>query len=189
VTGLLFPQLARPALYAVFAGNIEQLAVHRLFHITTTAAQNGMDVHLLMQSTGGNVQDGVCIYNFLKTFPTEVTVYNVGTVASAAVIAFLGARKRKASAHASFMIHRTYASPQFLTSDRMQSQLASIVIDDERTEAILRENTQFPEDRWQTHKAADVWLTAQEAVQFGFAHEIGDFAPPLGSLVTNVLPG
>src|SRR5207249_2269497 len=45
-------------------------------------------------------------------YPVELTAYNSGTVASGAVIAFLGAKKRKASASATFMLHRTMGTAQ-----------------------------------------------------------------------------
>ena len=37
--------------------------------------------------------DGIFIYNLLKTTPLEITVYNSGQVASAGVLAFLGAKQ------------------------------------------------------------------------------------------------
>jgi ATP-dependent Clp protease protease subunit len=182
--------LPAPPIYAVMAGEINQFTVHRLFHVITTAAQNdGRAVHLLLQSTGGAPQDGVALYNFLKGFPIATTVYNVGTVSSAATTGYLGAPIRIASKYASFMIHRPYASPQFLNPERMQAQLAGLVIDDDRTEAIMRAETKIPAERWETHKSADLWLTAQEAKDFGLVTEIAEFAPPARSLVLNVLPG
>src|SRR4051812_13650383 len=94
--------------FAVLAGEINQFSLHRLFHVITSAAQNNRATHLLLQSTGGNASDGVALYNFLKRFPIPVTIYNVGTVASAATIGFLGAHTRLASRYAAFMIHRPY---------------------------------------------------------------------------------
>jgi ATP-dependent protease ClpP protease subunit len=52
-------------------------------------------VHALFQSAGGYVEDGVFFYNFLRSIPIELTLYNVGQISSAGVIAYLRARNRK----------------------------------------------------------------------------------------------
>jgi ATP-dependent Clp protease, protease subunit len=70
--------------YFVFAAYIDQLAVQRFFDLTAKALQSGADrLHILMQTNGGNVQDGVCLYNFFRALPVEVIAYNVGSIASA----------------------------------------------------------------------------------------------------------
>lgn len=173
--------------YAVFAGLIDLWALNHVARVLTSAAQAGRPVHMLMQSTGGNASDGVGLYNLLKGFPVPPTLYNIGTISSAAVIGYLGAPKRITSRHASFMIHRPSGGTQFLNADRMQAQVTSLQIDDARTEAILRERIALPEERWRVHEHADLWLTATEAKEAGIATDIAEFAPPLGSLVVNVL--
>lgn len=129
---------ARNSVYAVFAGPIDQAAVQRIFQGMTSAIANSIhDIHLLFQSFGGSVGDGVCLYNFFKTLPVDLTLYNVGNVSSAATTAFLGAKKRKASAYATFMVHRVQSAAQPATTERLQSMTHSVLADDERTEAIL----------------------------------------------------
>jgi len=62
----------------------------------------------------------------------------------------------------------------------------NVALDDQRTEAILRERLKMPDDLWDVHRIADLWLSADEAVKYGLATEIGDFAPPLGTQVYNL---
>jgi hypothetical protein len=58
------PQTAREV-WALFGGIIEQASVSRFFAGFTAAAANQVGhIHLLFQSTGGTVSDGVCLYNF-----------------------------------------------------------------------------------------------------------------------------
>lgn len=173
--------------YAVFAGSIDQAAVQRIFNSLTSAmAGNITHVHLLFQSTGGFVGDGVCLYNFFKAFPIPLTLYNVGSVQSIATLAFLGANKRKTSAHATFMMHRSHSSPQMATAASLDSIANGLRMDDERTEAILRNCLTIPNDKWDSHKYSDIWFTSKEAVQVGIASEIGEFSPPAGSRIYNV---
>jgi ATP-dependent Clp protease, protease subunit len=77
-----------------------------------------------MQTTGGNVQDGVCLYNYFRTLPVDLSVYNVGSISSAGVIAYLGAKNRKAATLATFMIHRSHASFQGANVDTIQARPA-----------------------------------------------------------------
>lgn len=175
--------------YAVFAGAIDQPTVQRIFAgvAGVTAGKIG-HVHLLWQSMGGNVADGICLYNFFRTLPVDLTLYNVGSVASAACIAYLGAKHRKTSAHATFMIHRTQSVPQIATAERLQALAHSVALDDERIEAILRGHMKLPEEKWAVHQATDLWLSAKEAVDSNLAQAIGEFAPPIGTQIYNLGP-
>lgn len=174
------------SVYAVFAGPIDQAAVQRMFAGVTGASQNKIEnIHLLFQSFGGTVSDGVCLYNFFRALPLNLTLYNVGNVSSAATIAFLGAKKRKASAFATFMLHRTQSPAQSATSERLHAITHSVVADDERTEAILRQHLTLSDDQWAVHRNADLWLTAKEAAACGLA-EIGEFAPPPQTQIFNI---
>jgi hypothetical protein len=108
-----------PEIYGVFCGNVDQASVARIMSGMATAINNRVPrLHLLFQSSGGLVGDGVCLYNFLKALPIPLTIYNVGSVSSIAALAYLGAEERKVSAHATFMLHRTYASPQAAGAER-----------------------------------------------------------------------
>jgi ATP-dependent Clp protease, protease subunit len=172
--------------YAVFAGPIDQAAVQRIFAGITTGTANKLEsIHLLFQSYGGAVSDGVCLYNFFRSLPLDLTLYNVGNVSSAATIAFLGAKKRKTSAYATFMIHRAQSPAQAATAERLHAIAHSVIADDERIEAILRSGLTLSEDQWTVQKSADLWLTAKEAVTCGLA-EIGEFAPPAQTVIFNI---
>jgi ATP-dependent protease ClpP protease subunit len=61
-----------------------------------------------------------------------------------------------------------------------------VALDDQRTETILRHHLKMPDDLWEVHKSADLWLSAEEAVKYGLATDIAEFAPPFGSQVFNV---
>lgn len=172
--------------WAAFAGVIDQAAVNRFIGALAqaTVPANKVDrVHLLFQTTGGTVADGVCLYNFLHHLAIEICLYNVGTVASAGALAYLGAKTRKVSATATFMLHRTQATPLSATAERLQALGKSVMLDDERTEAILKTHLKLPNDLWDVHKVTDLWLSAEEAVKYGLATEIGDFAPPKGTQI------
>lgn len=174
--------------YGLFAGAIDQLAVQRFHNVLSIASQNGIGTaHLLFQSSGGLVGDGISLYNLFRASPIDIVFYNVGSICSIGVIAYLGARKRKVSKHGAFMIHRSYLNPVGANADRITAAAEQLAMEDARTEAILRENTNLGPAKWEQHRYADVWLSAQESVDCGLA-EFGEFSPPSGTKLFNVWP-
>ena len=61
-----------------------------------------------------------------------------------------------------------------------------MAIDDRRVIEIVRTHTSIPKSRLPNMKDYDLWLTAQEAVDYGVADEIGDFSPPRGAVLFNL---
>ena len=175
--------------YCIFCGIIDQAAVQRIFQTLVTAtnpANNVKHIHLLFQSSGGNVGDGVCLYNFFKSLPVDLTLYNAGSVSSIAVIAYLGAEKRKTSTRATFVIHRSHVSPQFATATRLQSFAESLTVEDQRTESILREHIKLPDEKWSDFTNQELFFSGEEAVKIGLADEVGEFSPPKGTQIFNI---
>lgn len=177
-----------PEVYAVFCGPIEQASAQKIVNGLTFAMANKVkQVHVLFQSSGGLITDGVFLYNFLRSLPIELTFYNGGGIYSAALTAYLGVSHRKTNSRGTFMIHRSTFNPQPATSRNLKHVAESLALDDERTEAILRAHIRLPAELWTEMQYHDLHLSAEEAVKYGIADEIGDFGPPLGTQVYNLL--
>ena len=177
-----------PDIYAIFCGGIDQAMAQKIVNnLTVASVQKVKHVHLLFQSAGGYVGDGVFLYNLFRSIPIELTLYNVGQISSAGVVAYLGAKRRKTSANATFMFHASTNSPQFATSSKLQHIAKSLVLDDARVETIVRERVKLPEEMWTTMRSHDLYLSGEEAVKFGIADEIRDFSPPAGTQVFNMI--
>ncbi|MDB5524869.1 MAG: peptidase [Rhizobium sp.] len=172
---------AQKETWVLFAGVVTQDTLRSFFTMFSNATQQGYTlVHCLFQSTGGTVSDGIALYNFFRNLPIEVRLYNVGAICSAGVIAYLGAQRRIAAENSAFMIHRTQSAPLSLTSERMSAAANSLILDDARTEAILKAETTLATKHWETHKVADLWFDASEAKTVGIVTEIATFAPRKG---------
>jgi len=143
-------------------------------------------MHVLFQSSGGGIGEGVCLYNFFRTLQIDLTLYNVGTVSSIAVIAYLGAKHRKVSPHGTFMIHRTQTTTQAANTQTVKAFAESAVLFDKNTESILRQHIKMPEDKWAHFNHNDLWFSADDASKFGIADEIAEFAPPAGTKLFSV---
>jgi ATP-dependent Clp protease protease subunit len=170
--------------WGVFSGAIDQNSFQKFLNtFTFITHQEGLNkhLHLLFQSNGGLIADGVALYNFVKTAPMDVSLYNSGTLQSMATVVFLAAEKRIVSQYATFMIHRPTCAPLALTVDRLTTVLQSLKIDDERVDAILRSKLNLSETQWTDLRNNEFWFTASDAVKGGIATEIGDFSPPRGA--------
>ena len=181
------PPAAPSEVYAVFSDNINQASVQRIFNAFAGGSANKVQhVHLLFQSSGGTIADGVCLHSFFKSLPLKLTIYNVGSVMSVALISYLGAKTRKTNLRATFMMHRSSSAGQPTTASRLKGLAKSLTLDDERTEAILREHLKLPPEQWTALDNQDVFFSGEEAVSIGIAHEIGEWSPPFGAQIYNI---
>ena len=175
------------SVYGVFAGEIHQATVGCFMEQLSLVASAGVKhAHLLFHSAGGRVEDGIALYNFFRALPIGLTLYNPGLVGSIAVVAFLGAPKRKTSAHALFALHRSYESVTGANAARLKNIAEAVSMDDVRTETILREHTRIPAERWSLLDHNDLYFTAKEAVEYGIADGVEEFSPPAGVPLLNI---
>ena len=63
----------------------------------------------------------------------------------------------------------------------------SLILDDARTEGILRLHLKLPDDLWAQLKYHDVHLSGSSALEYGLADRFGEFSPPTGQQVYNIL--
>jgi ATP-dependent protease ClpP protease subunit len=175
------PPQPNKEVYGIFAGVVDQIAVGKVANAAAITSGTGVThCHMAFQTMGGSVQDGIALYNIFKTFPIPITLYNVGSIASAGVIAYMGAADRASSALATFMIHRTVSTHQGMSSERLRAAVRSVELDDERTEQVFKA-IQLTEADKAVHKIADLWLSASEAKTAGLVTRIAEFAPPKGT--------
>ena len=171
--------------YWSFAGPINEPAAERFVKQLPFMMQMPVDAvhHISLQTSGGTIGDGIWLFNFLKSFPRALKVYNAGTVASIGTIAYLGAPRRLASAHAAFMIHRSSYTALPANAVHLADGARILAMEDQRTETILRDQVRLTASQWAAIDRHELWLTAQEAVSSGLAHEICEFTPPAGGTV------
>lgn len=152
----------------MFGGITAQNVVDSL---TQLSKEGATCLNVYINSPGGDVFDGVAIYNAIKRFKGEKTVVVDGLCASiASVIAMAGDRIATAE-NAMWMIHDPYgfamgnAADMRKTAD-MLDQVQGVILNTyaSRTRGV-------PEDikNWM---ANETWMSAEEAVGRGFADEV-----------------
>lgn len=166
--------------YFTLSGDVNSDMVRRLFDaVADMSHEHVSTAHLLIQSNGGYVSDGICLYNLLSHLPIKFITYNAGAVASIAVILFLSGKERYASETARFMLHKSHATaPAGARPDALEIIVDGLRADDLRTEQILKAQVKLTPQQWQIHAYSDLHVTAQQAVHVGLINAVADFAPP-----------
>jgi ATP-dependent Clp protease, protease subunit len=170
------------------SGDVNSDMVHRVFEAVAEMTEDGIETaHVLVQSNGGYVSDGLCLYNFLANAPVEFVMYNGGAVASIAVILFLSGTRRYASETARFMIHKSHATASpGSRPDALNIIVEGLRADDARTESILRKHIELTPEQWGIHQYGDLHLNGRDAKTAGLVNDVKDFAPPRGAPLRNI---
>jgi len=179
---------AKKTAYYGFTGAIEPASATRIASAFNHAVNNGYDeIYLCFSSTGGYIADGVFLYNHIKGLPAKVVVHNTGTVMSIATAVYVAAESRYCSRHGIFMLHPTAMPAQErMHAEQLQSSLTAALADDQRTEDILRERTSIPDTLLSERRFKEVHITSEEALKFGLANRIVEFALPRGQEVMQI---
>jgi ATP-dependent Clp protease, protease subunit len=170
------------------SGDVNSDMVHRVFDAAAMMTEDGIErAHVLVQSNGGYVSDGLCLYNFISSSPIEFFMYNGGAVASIAVIMYLSGTRRYCSETARFMVHKSHATASpGSRPDALNIIVEGLRADDARTESILRKHVELTPEQWNIHQYSDLHLNSRDAKIAGLVNDIRDFSPPKGGSLRNI---
>ena len=128
-------------------------------------------LYVYVNSPGGDVFAAQTIYSMLERHKAKKTVYVDGLVASAAVRIVMAGDTIKISNGAMFMIHNPWSVAWGEAKDfrKMADTLDKI------RESIIdgyMERTALTKEELEKMMDEETWMTAKEAVEFGFADEV-----------------
>lgn len=127
------------------------------------------DLHI--SSPGGEVFDGLAIYNAILNHKADVTVYIDGLAASAASFIAMAGNKVVIAKNAEMMIHDAMGlvignasdmTEMITTLNRLSDNIASIYADKAGGDT----------KQWRSLMKSETWYSAQEAVDAGLADEV-----------------
>lgn len=135
---------------------------------------SGMDeVFFYINSVGGSVDAGVSIFNKIRAMKAETTTVVDGLAASAASIVAQAGDHRQVSLGSQTMVHCASAG---LLGYYNQAELSEVTkmleSEDKRIAQILADRTGRSEKDMLKMMKATSWMTADEAVEEGFADEV-----------------
>ena len=137
-----------------------------------------------MKTCGGDWKEGMAIYDAIKSCPNPVIILNYTHARSMSSLIFQAADKRVMMPHSTFMFHDGTMSlsgtvKQFYTEYEQtkiqEEQMLAIYIDSMRKQGKMKDEKPEKIRKWlrdQMDKKEDVYLSAQQAVDYGFADEI-----------------
>lgn len=142
------------------------------------AAVTASEITVNLSSPGGEIFEGIAIYNALRTHPATITVQVSALAASiASVIAQAGDRIIMQSG-AQMMIHEGSGLCMGNAKD-MQEMAELLDRQSDNIAQIYADRAGGTPERWRERMQAETWYSAQEAVDAGLADEV-ETAPRKG---------
>ncbi len=128
-----------------------------------------INVHI--NSCGGSVSEGLAIYNTLKNNRAKVVTYCDGFACSAASVVFMAGDKRVMNSASLIMVHNpwTYGTGNAKELRKQADDLEKIA---EASVNAYMHRVNITEDEVRCLLDEETWLTADEALEKGFATEI-----------------
>lgn len=143
------------------------------------------NVTLNLNSPGGDVFDGIAIYNMIKQHKATWTVKVQALAASIASIIALAGEEVEMAEGSMFMIHLpwTWAAGNRIELDRVSDQLAQL---EEQMISIYAKKTGLSRSEIQQLLEAETWLNADESVDMKFATTKTEAGVPIAASVLTV---
>lgn len=132
-----------------------------------------MPINLRINSLGGDVFDGMAMYNVIKRREAKTTVYIEGIAASIATIIALGADEVIMAENSLFMIHNAWGGTSGEAKDMRKTAETLDKITSELTDIYVKK-TGLSYDTLAEMMDEESWLNAEEAFALGFIDTISD---------------
>jgi len=135
--------------------------------------QNVSQLDVYINSYGGEVAEGLAIYNALKrkAKSCKVTTYCDGFACSIASVIFMAGTERKMGNASLLMIHNAWTYGQGNAAELRKLADDMDIITGASVEA-YKERATISEKKIRSLMDAETWITPKEAVKYGFATEI-----------------
>jgi ATP-dependent Clp protease protease subunit len=130
-------------------------------------------IQILLSTYGGNVYDGISLYDAIKNSKTDVDITCFGKIMSIGIIILLSAKTRKAYRNTTFMIHELSSGVIGKLADMEESvdeakRINRVIFD------IIEKETKITHSWLKEiyNKRKDWFFTAEEALEIGLITEI-----------------
>jgi ATP-dependent Clp protease protease subunit len=143
---------------------------------------NKNDIHFYINSPGGSITSGLAIYDTMQFLRCEVATYCVGQAASMGAVLLTGGKagKRFLLANSRVLLH------QPLISGVLQGPATDLDIEAKeilrlrtRLYQILADHTGQSPEKIETDCDRNLWLEAEEAIEYGLVDRIIQKAPEI----------
>lgn len=128
-------------------------------------------LHVYINSYGGEVAEGLAIYNALRRLKAKVITYCDGFAASIASVIFMAGDKRVMSEASLLMVHNAWTIALGNATD-LRKQADDL---DKITKASIeayKAHSNLSEDEIKALLDAETWILPEEALEYGFATKV-----------------
>ena len=131
------------------------------------------DIHLYINSPGGNVTSGLAIYDTMQFLTCDVNTYCIGQAASMGAVLLCGGTKGKRFAlpNSNIMIHQLLGGAEGAASD-VEIRVKYMLRLKQRLNSIIAHHTGKPMDQVEKDCDRDNFMTAEEAKTYGLVDEV-----------------
>jgi len=137
-----------------------------------TAAGQDVDVHI--SSAGGSAFDAIAIYDLLKKYQGNVTIYIDALAASAASIVAMAGQRIIMSKYALLMIHKPMVGSGG-NADELLKDIQMLNVVQSRLAQIYMDKTGLDGVTVNSLIDSVTWMTADQALDLGFIDQVEDY--------------
>lgn len=140
------------------------------------------DIHFYINSPGGSITAGLAVYDTMQFLRCDVATYCVGQAASMAALLMAGgkAEKRFLLANNRILLHQPLISGQLIgPATDLDIEAQEILRLRTRLYDILAKHTGQTVEKVEKDCDRNLWLNAEEAIEYGLADRILQKAPEI----------
>ena len=152
-------------------GNISAANLSRQLEELGDVSQ--INVHI--NSYGGEVAEGLAIYNALRRHKAKIVTTCDGFACSIASVIFMAGDERLMSKASLLMIHNAWTSAYGVNANDLRKLAEDMDAITARSKAAYLDRVSIGEDELSALMDAESWISPDEAVEMGFATDIEEF--------------
>lgn len=140
------------------------------------------DIHFYINSPGGSITSGLAVYDTMQFLRCEVATYCVGQAASMGAVLLAGGKagKRFLLANNRILLHQPMISGELIgPATDLDIEAQEILRLRTRLYDILARHTGQTAEKVEKDCDRNLWLSAEEAIQYGLADRILQKAPEI----------
>ena len=165
-------------------GNIDDatanLSIAQMLFLSNEDSKS--DIHFYINSPGGSITSGLAIYDTMQFLRCDVATYCIGQAASMAAVLLAGGKagKRFLLANNRVLLHQPMIAGQLIgPATDLDIEAQEILRLRARLYKILAKHTGQPVEKVEKDCDRNLWLSPEEAIEYGLADRILQKAPEI----------
>ncbi len=177
--------MANDTFYVKFFAPISVDSVSGFMQIVDRKLKQGAKrLKLLISCSGGDVAQGLSVYNYLRGIPLDIETHNFGSADSMGVVLYCAGDKRYSVPHARFLLHGptiNFRNPVSMEEQQLEEKLRMMQMDMSNIARIVADTIAADRETVMNDMLNRITLFPEEAVDYGLVHDIRSELIPAGA--------